>query len=191
MQLPSSVGLYALDADIEGLDVLTEFSDKEYLAMPKFFADEKIYAAPDIEYLGCTWTVALGVQHGQIYKISPQILTNNSVDAASAFIGAYEHFVDIMGNPTELDAHRLIWRMPSGNVILEQCERADLHYVQFFITGRCNLLEKVKKQNGPRVPTLFASWTVNVARLIVYGLGTAYSTTGGILAQKPAFGGCH
>jgi hypothetical protein len=135
MRLVSSIGPYALDMGINHLDGLSELSYLEYLAIPKVFVDEKIYTAPDIDFLGFTWNLALAVKDGRIYKISPQVLTTNPDEATGAFIAARKHLADKMGEPTERNGSRLILRVTPGNAILEQARHGGVYCVQFFITG--------------------------------------------------------
>jgi hypothetical protein len=135
MPLVSSVGPYSLDLGIDGLQGLCEFSDAEYLAIPKFFAEEKIYTAPDIDFVGFRWSRAIAAPNGRIYKISPQLLTNDSDEATRAFVATNEHFVDAMGEPAERAAQGFFWRIPPGNVILEEVRHLDVHCDQIFITG--------------------------------------------------------
>jgi hypothetical protein len=135
MPMVTSIGRYALGSSIEGLEGLSELSRDEYLALPKQFADEKIYQVPDIEFLGFRWNLFIGVRDVRIYKISPQLITPDSDEAMRAVRDSYRHFFNAMGHTSERSARHFLWRVPGGNVILEQEHRGSIHVVQFFITG--------------------------------------------------------
>jgi hypothetical protein len=131
----SSVGPYALDAGIEDLDNVIEISPIEYQALPTFFEDEKIYRTPDISFLGLSWNVLIAATRGRIYKISPQLIAENSADADRAYSIVCGHFQHLMGKPTEEDEVRLLWRRSRGNVILERQRFGTDYCVQFFLTS--------------------------------------------------------
>jgi hypothetical protein len=131
----STIGPYSLGSSIEGLEGLSELSREECAVLPKQFEDEKIYVAPDLEFLGFRWNLMLGVRAGRIYKISPQLVTEDTDEAQRAHTGADKFFSGEVGRPSERNARRVFWRMPGGNVILEQESRGTIHCVQFFVTG--------------------------------------------------------
>jgi hypothetical protein len=135
VQLFSAVGPYALDAGIENLEGLTELSRIEYRALPKTFTGEKIYTAPELDFLDFQWNVCIGVLRGRIYKISPQLITEDPGKAQPAFAATFAHFFSVMGEPAERMGSGVIWRSPEGNVILEQDRHGDIHRVQFFLTS--------------------------------------------------------
>jgi hypothetical protein len=169
MPLLASVGPYALDARVEDLPGLSEFSELEYLAVSKFFADEKIYTAPDVDFLGFRWSVALSAANGHIYKISPQFLTNDSNDARRAFAAAEAHLGETMGNASERGPQFFLWRVPPGNVILEQVQHLDVYCVQFFVTGGeyfvQNTLPAVRT-----IPSTVSSEASGASSLIINGI---------------------
>ena len=135
VQLISAVGPYRLNASIENLEGLRELSRLEYLTLPKTFAGEKIYEAPELEFLDFRWNVFIGVHRGRIYKISPQFITKDIGKAQQAFTGPFAHFLSVMGEPAERMGSGVIWRTTEGNVILEQERHRDIHLVQFFLTS--------------------------------------------------------
>jgi hypothetical protein len=119
----SSVGPYTLDSHIAGLDGLSELSKEEYVALPKFFPDERIYQAPDINFLNFRWNLLIGVTNSR------------GGEAEQAFAATFAHLFSLMGEPAERVGSGVIWRMPEGNVILEQERQGDAHCVQFFLTS--------------------------------------------------------
>ena len=131
----SSIGPYALDSDIAVLNGLAELSRAEYLVLPKEFPDAKIYKAPVIDFLGFTWSLLIGVANSRIYKISPQIITGDGVEAQRVFAATFAHLFSLMGEPSGKMGSGVIWRVPEGNVILEQDRHGDVHCVQFFLTS--------------------------------------------------------
>jgi hypothetical protein len=139
----SSIGPYALDSDIAGLHGLAELSRAEYLALPKDFPDERIYKAPEYEFLGFRWNLLIGVINSRIYKISPQIITEDPEEAERAFTATFGYLFSLMGEPSGKLGSGVIWsfpafkgaRMPEGNVILERDRHGDVHRVQFFLTS--------------------------------------------------------
>jgi len=67
------IGEYRLDASIDGLIGLVEFSPAEYAMMGRQFEGETNYNAPPVTFLGRPWKVMLGTVHGRIYKIAPYL----------------------------------------------------------------------------------------------------------------------
>jgi hypothetical protein len=94
-----SIGPYSLGSSIEGREGLSELPPEGYAVLPKQFADEKIYVAPDVEFLGFKWNLMLGARAGRIYKISPQLVTEDSDEAQRAHTRADKFFSGELGRP--------------------------------------------------------------------------------------------
>jgi hypothetical protein len=95
----SSIGPYALDSDIAGHHGLAELSRAEYLVLPKDFPDERIYKVPDYEFLGFRWNhLLIGVINSRIYKLSPQIITEDLGEAQRVFTAAFAYLLSLMGS---------------------------------------------------------------------------------------------
>lgn len=168
MQLFSAVGPYTLDASTEKLKGLTELSRIEYLALPRTFTGEKIYTAPELDFLDLRWTVYIGVLRGRIYKISPQFITEDLRKAQPAFATTFAHFFSVMGEPAERMGSGVIWRASEGNVILEQERHGDIHRVQFFLTSALPVRGQSIVQNLLTLARLrFTGFFVRSGRFIV------------------------
>jgi hypothetical protein len=135
MPMISSIGPYALDSEIAGLHGLAELSRAEYLVLPKEFPDAKIYKAPDIDFLGFTWNLLIGVANSRIYKINPQSISGDGEEAQRVFAATFAHLFSLMGEPSGKMGSGVIWRVPEGNVILERHRHGDDHCVRFFLTS--------------------------------------------------------
>jgi hypothetical protein len=150
VQFLSGVGPYTLDATIEKLEGLTELSRIQYWALPKTFAGEKIYTAPERDFLDFRWNVYIGVLRGRIYKISLQFIAEDFGKVQPAFTATFAHFFSVMGEPAERMGSGVIWRAPEGNVILEQERHGDIHRVQFFLTSGLPAREQSPISNLPK-----------------------------------------
>ena len=83
------IGPYRLDMQIAGLSGLQEFTKIEYRGVTRQFKGERIYYAPDVEYLGYHWKMMLNVVNGMVYKITAYIETKDKDLANSAAMNTF------------------------------------------------------------------------------------------------------
>jgi hypothetical protein len=166
----SSIGPYALDSDIAGHHGLAELSRAEYLVLPKDFPDERIYKVPDYELLGFRWNhLLIGVINSRIYKISPQIITEDLGEAERAFTATFAYLFSLMGEPSGKMGSGVIWRVPEGNVILEQDRHGDVHCVQFFLTSGLPFVGQSIVQNSLTSLRLqFSAFFARLGRILLW-----------------------
>jgi hypothetical protein len=79
-----TVGDYSLNMMLVETPALLEFSAAEYQTMGRQFVGERIYHAPDIEFIGKRWKLNLGAVNGKLYKIAPFLELRNKNDANEA-----------------------------------------------------------------------------------------------------------
>lgn len=132
----SSMGPYVLDAGIHGLQGLTELSPTEYSTIPKAFADEQIFNAPVLEFLGYEWRMTIGTRAGYIYKIFAEAAPPDREEAEAVFSEAHRYWVQKLGVPTEKSSWRLVWTAPFGNATLARREGSLAPYVSLSMTSR-------------------------------------------------------
>jgi hypothetical protein len=125
---------------IKGIKELKEISASEYDIFQKKFEDEKIYKAPNINFLGLTWDMMLGVVKGKIYKISPGYTTKDKNQADEAAMKALTYCKSKLGEPSEqqtgLFLSLFIWDTKDGNVILQTAATSEGFAVFLFSTSR-------------------------------------------------------
>ena len=116
----SSIGPYALGADVTSHQGLAELTSLEYLAMPKEFPGESIFKCPPVDFLGRTWEIWIGAIEGCIYKILAQRSSSGAVDV----LPILHHCWERLGKPTKwkekigMNWTTTIWSMDEGNVVL-------------------------------------------------------------------------
>jgi hypothetical protein len=135
---PSSfpVGPYKLDMPIKGIKGLKEISTSEYDIFQRKFEDEKIYKAPNINFLGLSWDMMLGVVKGGIYKISPGYTTKDKNQADEAAMKALIYCKSKLGEPSEQQTGLFIWDTKDGNVILQTAATSEGFAVFLFSTSQ-------------------------------------------------------
>lgn len=132
------IGPYSLGQDIAGLAGLTEVSRLEYAVLPKTFAREKIFRAPDVNFLGYPWNLVLGTVDGCIYKLSAQFISDVPDIAATAFSDSVMFCSNQFGKPsiTQGELQTIAKSHTSfGNVIVDTGSALGQHYVNFQVTS--------------------------------------------------------
>ncbi len=117
------VDTYRLDASIDGLAGLVEFSPLEYATMGRQFEGETGYNAPPVTFLGQQWNLMLGTVHSKIYKIAPHLevktQTRSKSDCdgdASTLHGATRQTVFAADWTIHLGHNRRKRRFPDGRM---------------------------------------------------------------------------
>jgi tetratricopeptide (TPR) repeat protein len=129
------VGIYRLDASIEGLMGLVEFSPEEYEIMGRQFESEKNYNAPPVRFLALTWNLKIGTAQGKIYKIAPYLVLANKADANPIVTETLQYCIKQLGNPAEQKTGLFVWDMTDGNVILQTDETTEGLSIALFLTS--------------------------------------------------------
>jgi hypothetical protein len=133
------IGRYVLNMMLPDGPPLREFSAADYQAFGAIeFVGQKIYYAPDIEFLGRWWKVNLGVVQGRLFKIALYLELDlwNKTQANEAAFGALTFCIDQLGRPAEQQTGLFRWDTSDGNVILQTGEAMDGFAVNLFLTSR-------------------------------------------------------
>ena len=129
------IGAYTLDMMLREEPPLREFSPDEYEVMGKQFVGERIFHAPEVEFVGRPWNLTLGAVQGKLYKIAPFLELRNKDEANEAAFGALTFCNEQIGRPAEQRTGLFIWDTTDGNVILQTAEAKDGFAVNLFLTA--------------------------------------------------------
>ena len=80
----------------------------------KMFPDEKIFKTNQVDFLGEAWDCMLGVTNNKIYKIAL------SGKASGVYEKAYNYFLKLYGQPTEIKKNLYIWETSTANLTLSK-----------------------------------------------------------------------
>jgi hypothetical protein len=130
-----SVGSYRLDARLEDLTSLVEFSAEEYVAMRRQFKGERSYNTPPVQFLGRPWGIMLQTVNGQICKIAPHIELISKGDANHIAMEVLQFCMRQLGKPAEQKTGLFIWDTTDGNVILQTAETVEGLAINLFLTS--------------------------------------------------------
>ena len=130
------IGKYKLDASVDGLAGLVEFSRTEYATMGRQFEGERNYNAPPVTFLGRRWKLMLGTVQGKIYKIAPYLELQTKQEANPIAMETVQYCTEHLGKPSSQKTGLFIWDTIDGNVILQTAETAEGLAINLFITSR-------------------------------------------------------
>jgi hypothetical protein len=130
------IGAYALNMTLREGPPLRELLPAEYEVMGRQFVGEKIYHAPEVEFVGKRWNLTLGAVRGRLYKIAPFLELKNKNEANEAGFGALTFCNEQLGKPAEQRTGLFVWDTTDGNVILQTAEAKDGFTVSLFLTAR-------------------------------------------------------
>lgn len=130
------IGPYKLDAPVEGLTGLTEFSAVEYAIIRQQFEGEKNYNGPPVMFLGRQWRLQLGTVHGKIYKIAPYLEFKDKKEANTVAVETLRYLTEKLGKPSDQRTGLFVWDTSDGNVVLQTAEAAGGFAVNLFLTSR-------------------------------------------------------
>ncbi len=130
-----SIDKYQLDAPLEEVSGLSEFSNSEYEAMRRKFEGEKNYNAPPVIFLGRPWKLILGTVLGKIYKIAIYLELGMKDEANSIAMDVLQYCVEKLGKPATQKTGLFIWDTTDGNVILQTVETVEGLAVNLFLTS--------------------------------------------------------
>lgn len=131
-----AIGKYKLDAPIEGLTGLVEFSPAEYAAMGRQFEGEKSYNAPPVTFLGRSWQLMLGSVNGRIYKIAVYLTPKTKQEANPAAMETLRYCTEKLGRPASQETGLFTWDTSDGNVVLQTAVTAEGLAINLFLTSR-------------------------------------------------------
>ena len=127
---------YRLDAPVNELVGLTEFSPTEYATMGRQFESEKNYNAAPVSFLGHSWNAKLQTVHGQVCKIALCLVFPGKHEANPVAMQTLRYCKEQLGKPAEQKTGLFLWRTTDGNVILETSESAEGPVIGLFLTSR-------------------------------------------------------
>ncbi len=130
------IGPYHLDAPVEGIAGLREFSSDEYAIMGRQFHGERNYNAPPVEFLGRQWSLMLGTVNGKIYKIAPFLEARSKSEANPIAMATLQFCTETLGKPTSQKTGLFIWDTADGNTILQTSETSGGLAINLFLTSR-------------------------------------------------------
>jgi len=129
------VGPYSLDMEIAGLSGLHEFSKIEYRGVTRQFKGERIYYAPDVEYLGYHWKVMLNAVNGMVYKITAYIETKDKDLANVAAMDTFLYCKNQIGEPNKQRNEMFIWKTIDGNIWLQTTQITEGFEINLLMTS--------------------------------------------------------
>ncbi|HLK64469.1 MAG TPA: hypothetical protein VKU19_13580 [Bryobacteraceae bacterium] len=130
------IGPYCLDAPIDGIVGLREFSLDEYAVMGRQFEGERNYNARPVEFLGRKWNLMLGTVNGRIYKIAPFLEAQRKEDATPIAMATLRYCSEILGKPASQKTGLFAWDTSDGNTILQTAVVSEGLAINLFITSR-------------------------------------------------------
>ena len=129
------IGPYRLDMQIAGLSGLREFTKIEYRAVTRQFKGERIYYAPDVEYLGYHWKVMLNAVNGMVYKITAYIETKDKDLANVAAMDTFLYCKNQIGEPNKQRSEMFIWEAIDGKVALKTTQIEEGFEITLLLTS--------------------------------------------------------
>jgi hypothetical protein len=129
------VGPYSLDMEIAGLSGLHEFSKIEYRAVTRQFKGERIYHAPDVDFVGYSWKVLLSVINHKIYKITAYIETKDKDLANGAIMNSFLYCKNQIGEPAKQRSEMFIWDTIDGDIAFQTTQVPEGFGINLFLTS--------------------------------------------------------
>ena len=129
------IGPYRLDMQIAGLSGLREFTKIEYRGVTRQFKGERIYYAPDVEYLGYHWKVMLNAVNGMVYKITAYIETKDKDLANVAAMDTFLYCKNQIGEPNKQRNEMFIWKTIDGNIGLQTTQITEGFEINLLMTS--------------------------------------------------------
>jgi len=136
--LPSAnfpIGPYRLDMQIVGLSGLREFTKIEYRGVTRQFKGERIYYAPEAEYLGYHRKTMLNVVNGMVYKITAYIETKDKDLANSAAMNTFIYCKNQIGEPNKQRNEMFIWKTIDSDIGLQTTQAPEGFGINLFLTS--------------------------------------------------------
>lgn len=116
---------YRLQSKLDDIKELREFSQKEYVLIPRQFKNEVIYNAPPINFLGREWKCVVSSVHGIIYRWEASLEVRRDEDADSICNEVIKFCIRWLGATTDEIFGYLFWDISDGNVSLQLVDMDD------------------------------------------------------------------
>jgi len=129
------IGPYRLDMQIVGLSGLREFTKIEYRGVTRQFKGERIYYAPDAEYLGYHWKMMLNVVNGMVYKITAYIETKDKDLANVAAMDTFLYCKNQIGEPNKQRNEMFIWKTIDSDIALQTTQITEGFEINLLMTS--------------------------------------------------------
>jgi hypothetical protein len=129
------IGPYRLDMQIVGLSGLREFTKIEYRGVTRQFKGERIYYAPEVEYLGYHWKMMLNVVNGMVYEITAYIETKDKDLANSAAMNTFIYCKSQIGEPNKQRNEMFIWETADGDISFQTTQTTEGFGINLFLTS--------------------------------------------------------
>lgn len=130
------VGTYKLDAPIDGVSGLVEFSFDEYRVFGRVFEGEKDFHAPEVSFLDRPWKLMLGTVDGKIFKIAPYLEFVSKQEANPVAMATLQYCTQMLGKPSRPQVGLFCWDTSDGNTILQTAETGEGLSINLFLTSR-------------------------------------------------------
>ena len=130
------IGPYRLNASIDGIAGLREFSSVEYAVMGRQFDGERNYNVPPVEFLGRRWNLTLGTVNRKVYKIAPFLEARGKDEANPIAMATLRYCTETLGEPDSQKTGLFVWDTSDGNTILQTAETAEGLAINLFVTSR-------------------------------------------------------
>jgi hypothetical protein len=129
------IGVYKLNASVNDLQNLVEFSDAEYASIPKTFVGGENFNAPPVKFLNIEWQMSLGTVDNIIYKIAPYLLIKDKNEANAILMQILQYCNQELGPPSDQKIGFIIWDTIDCNVLLQTGENGEEWAINLFITS--------------------------------------------------------
>ncbi len=129
------IGPYRLDMQIAGLSGLREFLTIEYRAYTRQFKGERIYHAPEVDFLDYHWKTMLSAVYGKVYKIAAYMETQDKDLAHVAAMTTFSYCRQQMGEPAKQRSRMFIWDTMDGDVALKTTQKTDGFEINLLLTS--------------------------------------------------------
>jgi hypothetical protein len=121
--------------EISGLCGLRELSLIEYRVVTRQFKGERIYYAPDADFVGYAWKVLLNVVDRKIYKITASIETQDKDLANRAIMNSFLYCKNLIGEPAKQRSEMFIWDTIDRDIALQTTEVPEGFGIDLFLTS--------------------------------------------------------
>ncbi len=130
------IGSCHLDAPVDSVAGLREFSSNEYAIMGRQFQGEINYNAPPVEFLGKQWSLMVGAVNGTIYKIALFLEAQSKAEANPVAMATLQYCTKMLGKPASQNTGLFVWDTSDGNTILQTAETPYGLAINLFLTSR-------------------------------------------------------
>jgi len=130
-----TLGDYSLDMSSAMLNNLIELTDQEYEYFPRQFIGEKIFHAPQTDFLDHSWGIMIGIVDGKPYKLSANLELDDQQKAMEIMQSAFKVCENQLGTPTEEKQCLFVWDTIDGNIILQIAHIMGTLAINIYVTS--------------------------------------------------------